>query len=329
MTRESRRRKISGAWRYWAAGVAALCFVGWVIISTPSADKCVQDGKDQTAAKQLDEHAARVPGRIVEVYAVCVEDWMKKYEGVVSASATVVIAIFTFTLWQATRRLWESADDQLAEFRRSLDIAEAHAGHMANSVSEAARAANAMEGVAAAMAANVEIINGVAIVNRDIADRQKLVSELQSRAYLSVQFHAMVPQNTETKVRFEPRMLLVNDSVMTPAYKVTYRVAADVLPHPISPDFGFPLPESPSTASVSTIGPKQNKILGAVVPKLYSEAEADQIRVGVGQRIYIWGAIEFEDAFKISRHVQFCHSFAWLGPDTIMAYDAARYNDSD
>ena len=57
------------------------------------------------------------------------------------ALATVVVAIFTFTLWRATDRLWRSAENQLREFQVSVNIANEHAGHMAASVKQSKRVA--------------------------------------------------------------------------------------------------------------------------------------------------------------------------------------------
>jgi hypothetical protein len=129
-------------------------------------------------------------------------------------------------------------------------------------------------------------------------------------------------------------MRLQNDG-LTPAYKVTYRAYADVLRHPLDPEFTFSLPDAVPTRSVSTIGRGQHKILtGAVVPRLYSAEEADQIRAGFSQRIHIWGHVVYEDAFQIPRYVRFSMSFMWMGKDAagndiIMGYDTALHNDAN
>jgi hypothetical protein len=114
------------------------------------------------------------------------ENFIDYYHEHIAALATVVIAIYTVVLGIATIRLWRSADNQLAEFRRSLNIAEEHAGHMASSVTEAARAATAMEGVAGSMAENVERLRETVEINRGIGNRQKTFGEMQMRAYISV-----------------------------------------------------------------------------------------------------------------------------------------------
>ena len=115
----------------------------------------------------------------------------------------------------------------------------------------------------------------------------------------------------------------------TPAYQVTYRTAADVLPHPLRDDFEFPLPTVVPTRSVSTIGPRHHKIISAIVPKIYSDPEALQIKIGIGQRIYMWGEVSHKDAFGIDRRLRFSQSLMWMAEDKIMAYDTTHYNEEN
>jgi hypothetical protein len=57
-----------------------------------------------------------------------------------------MLAFFTFALWRATDKLWQSAENQLAEFRRSLKYSEAVAAQQTldtrASIAEASRAAD-------------------------------------------------------------------------------------------------------------------------------------------------------------------------------------------
>jgi hypothetical protein len=195
------------------------------------------------------------------------------------------------------------------------------------SIAEATRAAHAMEQIAESMAISVESVRQSVAINREIADRQKLVSELQSRAYLTIVFLGVVPQNTATKVRFEPRMNIDNRG-NTPAYNIRFAAFADVLPFPLRDDFKFPLPPELFRHS-SAIGPGLHKMISAVVPKLYPEAEADQIASGVGQRIVAWGIVKYQDAFNIERSVRFGFTHFLLGEDQWMSMDTTQHNESD
>lgn len=183
-----------------------------------------------------------------------------------------------------------------------------------------------MEGVATSMSTNAESVKTSVAISREIADRQKLVTELTSRAYLSVLFSAMVPQNLQTRVRYEPRMTILNNG-QTPAYNVNFRIAADVMPFPLRPGFEFPLP--PATNNINSLGPHLTKIISAVVPRLYAPLEVQQITDGVNQRIYVWGIVTYIDAFKIERSVEFCQSFAWLADGNVMSFDTTEHNRAD
>jgi hypothetical protein len=238
---------------------------------------------------------------------VTVGRFLDEHSGVISAVSTVFVAAFTYTLWRATTKLWKSS--------------QRHAAHLESSIAQAGRSATAMEQVAASGKESTRI-------GGEIAERQRVVSELQSRAYLLVVFAVLVPQNRATGYRFEPRMGLVNNG-NTPAYNVSFRTAADVCPFPLPADFAFPLPDELSTRSISVIGPRQSKILSAVVPRLYSEEEEREIRDGVAQRIYIWGLVNYTDAFNIDRFVRFSQSFIWLSDGNAMSLDTTRHNDAN
>jgi len=186
-----------------------------------------------------------------------------------------------------------------------------------------------MENVARAMAENVENLKITVGINREIADRQKIVTELQSRAYLSVIFNGIVPQDGATGIRFQPSVMLLNNG-NTPAYKVVFRTATDVLPHPLPNDFGFPLPDVLPHRSISVIGPRLHKIMSAVVPKIYPDVEVEQIKMGIGQRLHMWGHVTYEDAFGIERFVKFSFSFYYLADGkSSMSMDTAHHNDSN
>jgi hypothetical protein len=153
-----------------------------------------------------------------------------------------------------------------------------------------------MEGVATSMATNVQSVKESVAINREIANTQKRVSELQSRAYLAVVFEGMVPQNLAAGIRFEPRIRIVNQG-HSPAHSIRFSVVADTLPFPLDDDFGFTLPVEMSGYS-SVINPGLHKMISAVVPQLYSDAEAEQISIGVERRVTTWGIVKYKDAFK-------------------------------
>lgn len=298
----------------------------WVVDSSPTFQGCIRHHKTDDAYHALYEPGP-IASRIARLHlqTVCIEGWMDEHAGTIGAVATLFVAMFTLAVWRATGRLWLLAEFQLAEFRRSLDesrrIADERGTQIGIAAVEAGRAAIAMQGVAGIMAEAGQTAAGMAEDQREFWQRQ-------ARAYLSVTFGGMVPQHEASNTRFEPRMSLTN-SGRTPAYKVQYFGNCDLLPVPLPSDFEFPLPEVLQDGGLGTLGPRQNFIIGAAAPRLYSASEIAEIKLGVPMRLYAWGRVVYEDAFGISRFVNFCQGFFWLDNGNIMGLNTSRHNDSD
>lgn len=237
-----------------------------------------------------------------------IESCLEEHSGAISAISAVFVACFTYTLWRATTKLWRSSQQ--------------HSQHLEFSLAEASRSASAMENVANSL----EISSAI---NREIADRQKIVTELQSRAYLSIVYIGIVPQNRQSGYRYEPRFAILNNG-HTPAYDVSIRANTDVLPVPLPTDFPFPLPDAAPARSISIIGPQQQKVTSAVLPRLYSDEEDDFIKNGTTQRIYVWGIVTYKDAFTIQRHIMFSQSIIWYADGvTTISFDTTRHNEAN
>ena len=121
----------------------------------------------------------------------------------------------------SNRRVCASAGRLKQTIEKMEEIASGQTRDIHASIAAATRAAQAMETIAESLLANAESVRASVAITREIADRQKLITELQSRAYLTVGFDSLVPQNSETKVRFEPRMRLENRG-NTPARSVRF-----------------------------------------------------------------------------------------------------------
>jgi hypothetical protein len=242
--------------------------------------------------------------------------WMVRLTGAV----VFVGCVQTIVFWLQARRLKQTIE--------TMDnISTQQTKDVQASIAEATRVSKAMEAIAESMAMNVESVKESVGINREIADRQKLITELQSRAYLTIVFEGVVPQNIATGLRFEPKMHIVNRG-NTPAHNIRFATFADVLPFPLRDDFTFPLPTTLPGHS-STIGPGLHKIISAVVPKQYAETEATQIASGVGQRIVAWGIVKYQDAFNIERFLRFGFTHILVGENQWMSQDTTRNNDSD
>ena len=211
------------------------------------------------------------------------------------------------------------------------EIAKSQTADMRASIGEATRAATAMDAIAVSMAISVESVKQSVQISKDIANQQKLVGELQSRAYLSVQFEDAIYQDA-THV-FEGIAVVVNRG-NTPAYDVTFRTAADILPYPILDDFDFPIPSENTGTSVSLIPAGLNKILRRNIGRRVSDDDVDGIKSGTSESLAMGGVVNYRDAFNQSRYTNFAFTIYWAGKrrdgsDLIMSLDASRHNDSN
>jgi hypothetical protein len=137
-------------------------------------------------------------------------------------------------------------------------------------------------------------------------------SERELRAYLSVVIGGAIYQERSKPLRFEARPTLLNNGA-TPAYKVRYSAIAKIIPDTIAPTYAFKIPAAPPV-SQSSVGPKENRILSAVYPRLIRDSRVPTVMAGAGVALWVWGIVEYEDAFQNPRYTEFCQRLYWV-PD--------------
>ena len=214
-----------------------------------------------------------------------------------------------------------------ATFQQTLK----QAAEIKESVASAGRSATAMEGVAVSMAINAEQVVRSVGISADIADQQRIFGRMQMRAYVSVLIGGGLYQTKD--VRFEVRPQIVNNG-NTPARNVRWRIAADVLPVPLPEDFRFPLPSKMFGGSV--LGAHQDAFMSVIVPERVDEAVEEDVRMGIGKSVYIWGYLSYEDAFARTHRCTFAQQVYWLQtgeadknglfPASLRGYYLARHN---
>jgi hypothetical protein len=239
--------------------------------------------------------------------------WMVR----LTAAIVFVGAIQTVVFGLQARRLKQTIDTM-------EEISSKQTADIQASLTQTTNAASSMQNIAISMATSVQSVKESVAINREIADRQKLITELQSRAYLTMVFDGVVPQGPSAI--FESVIRILNQG-NTPAYNIEFAMVADVLPFPLNDDFAFPLP--PQRRFSSPIGPAQHKIISAMVAKRYSELEVEQIVKGIDQRLVAWGIVSYEDAFKIKRFVKFGYAYHRTGENQWLSTDTIRHNESD
>lgn len=252
--------------------------------------------------------------------------------------ATMVIAIIGAI---QTRVFWVQAQRLKETILKMDEISAKQTEDIQKSLAESVRGAGAMESIAQSMAINVESVRQTVVINREAADRQKLVTELQSRAYLSAAFNSAIFQDANHV--FEVQAILHNHG-STPAYEVTFRAAAGIIPAPIPEDFAFPLPDNSAGASVSFLAPGTHKLITRSVLGRVHDDEVDSIKRGIPPRcLAIWGVVRYRDAFDKPRQLRFAFAVNWIPwvkgmdkdrdgnplPEKMFSTDTTHHNDAD
>jgi hypothetical protein len=226
------------------------------------------------------------------------------------ALGTLALAIFTFTLWRATDRLLTSAKEDGARMERSI--------------TEAAKAASAMEGVATAMENNAKN-------TETVVSQQRRFGEMQMRAYLSVLIGSATYQERERNWKFEARPLLKNTGNTT-ARKIKWRIGAAILPIPLPDDFKFPLP--PALKGSSIMGAFQDGNMMGTVPDFVDDAAIAEIKRGTGRSLFVWGYVRYEDVFGKLHRNTFAQQLWWTpgtkkGQEIISGLHLGKHNRSN
>jgi len=213
------------------------------------------------------------------------------------------------------------------------EIARSQTADTKASIAEATRAAKAMDAISASMATSVESVKRSLEINEQIAATQKLVTILQSRAYLHVSWAHMNVNNVADEWLFQGNVRIDNKG-STPAYKVRFNVAADILPVPLPDTFTFPLPDTIPHGSLTEIGPGLSRVSDAVVPGLHKQDDANWFTVGQGpdgqgRAIYMWGKITYEDAFGTARYTRFAFHCIQINTEVWKSSDCSRHNESN
>lgn len=267
---------------------------------------------------------------------------------VFTGAAAVFIGLLVIVGWRGVRE----ANRTLREIKRQADLMDTQiqdsrkssadsSRDVQASIAEAVRSAKAMEGVAESMASNVESVRESVAISRDIANMQKLATELHSRAYLSAVFNTALFQDANHV--FEGQAALRNHG-NTPAYDVVFKAAAQIVPVPLPENFAFPLPDETAGTSVSLIAPGTTKLITCRAPAKVPDEQVDAIkRGGPPQALAMWGIVNYRDAFGVNRRTRFAFFICWIPwikgmdkdkdgnplPPQIMSTDTAHHNDAD
>jgi hypothetical protein len=198
---------------------------------------------------------------------------------------------------------------QAQKLRQTVKSAEDQSKATERHIGEAERSANAMEEIAAT------IDKG----NKDFA-----------RAYLVVVIGGAIYQQRregQDDLFFEANPTLINTG-STPARKVSFSIAVDILPVPIPEDFTFPIPET-EVKDAGLVGPHQQHGLAATLNRFVPDDEVQAIKEGKDRALCVWGLVTYEDMYGKPHSTKFGQWLTWWPNGRVFGYYLAGQNDFD
>lgn len=116
------RRNIKASASFAAMSLFLLVLIG----ASESFQKCEHERKNHEPYKALHEERSLFVKTItrLELHAACARLTASENDGAIAALSGVAVAIFTFTLWVTTNRLWIAARAQAEDMKDSLRIAQ-------------------------------------------------------------------------------------------------------------------------------------------------------------------------------------------------------------
>jgi hypothetical protein len=139
-------------------------------------------------------------------------------------------------------------------------------------------------------------------------ERQKLVTELSTRAYVSVAFDGLATHQ-DADHNFAAVVNILNKGT-TPAYGLTAKAAARIIPSKLPEEFDFSIGEA--TPSVGMLGPGLGFSVRRWSPTRVADDEIRPIAGGgPPQAFLIYGTVNYRDAFGDDRFTNFAMVILW------------------
>jgi hypothetical protein len=195
------------------------------------------------------------------------------------------------------------------KLKQTVKAAGEQSEAMERHIGEANRSANAME----------EIASTIDRGNKDFA-----------RAYLVVVIGGAIYQQRregQDDLFFEANPTLIN-SGSTPARRVGFKIAIDILPVPIPEDFTFPLPDT-EVKDAGIVGPHQQTGLTATLNRFVPDDEVQNIKEGKERGLCVWGLVTYEDMYGKPHSTKFGQWLTWWPNGRVFGYYLAGQNDFD
>ncbi len=121
------------SWKDWLAATIALALIVWLVGTSEAFKSCIHERKNQQPYRALHERSAIIGITIVGLRTriglnvACAGNFADSNQGAITALATALLAIFTFTLWRSTSRLWKVSIEHADIAKRALlDVERPH-----------------------------------------------------------------------------------------------------------------------------------------------------------------------------------------------------------
>lgn len=94
--------------RAWIVGVATILVFSFIIIESPKFQKCIEEINDSNPNQAAEKDPSGLP---VIVCSRCFVRTIYESEGIITALASIILAIFTYRLWWSTDKLASITSD--------------------------------------------------------------------------------------------------------------------------------------------------------------------------------------------------------------------------
>lgn len=290
-------------WPTVVALLVALLFVIVPLAISPSLPSCIRDG----VRANPNNPEAKADGRIRMALSTpsCIAAFLNQNTGGIVAVFTMVLAVVAIL----QRRTMLEQEQRMAEQIATMHgQARSQAKGFQESLAVARKTADAARDAAAAA-------QGTLLATKDTRERQL-------RAYLSIKPEIVNHQKEAAARAFTFRANLVNKG-QTPAYHLRTSEAARVMGARLPEDMPHAL-----TKSADYFSPGADIELTVEEPVRVPLGDLEGNPMGTANRLYFFGAVEYEDAFHKGWRLRYCYYVRWdsrSGTPTLLTAD--RWND--
>jgi hypothetical protein len=255
---------------FWLCALAGLIVL--VLSLVPSHYEICKETKEA-------QQESCAPYQVVPFVAIKVIQTLDKLGGVITALATIAIAIFTLTLKRATDKLWDAGEKQLAHAQSEAEAADFHRSAQFEQISEQIEALKQ-----SAVAAEENVFE-----TRRLVQNAEAIAERQLRAYVHVADAKIDHDNDE----WQPNIrITIKNYGQTPARRVNHKADTEL---PMIGPGRFDLRDEPR---LSDLGPTQEVTKSIIVSHGFWHKTVRPSVANKAVKYYVFGKITYNDIFS-------------------------------